>query len=236
RNQWVSFVSFVSFVFALTLEPASTTLSDPAAYSGMFSQVVTALYRSRELGTLARGARSHGDRSRATLDSLARTVPTLLRPSCAATRPADVRARPVQRQRSEIDAGDVGPCHRPDHLSRLSAFHHARGLGRRSNLAAAPRDTARAPRRLDYRWDQLSQAGDAFGRCRASVLWRAGQDRELPSRRDGRAVDGGTGVDDGGAVVSPETLAPRRRPARGGPGAGPRVLPGEMAASADVDP
>src|ERR1700682_6212533 len=152
--------------------------------------MVRTLYRSRELGTLARGDRSHGDRSRAALDSLARTVSTLLRPSCAAARAADVRARRVQRQRSEIDAGDVGPCHRPDHLPRLSAFHHARGLGRRPDLATAPRDAARAPWRVDHRRDQLSQAGDALGRCGASVLRRAGQDRELPSRRDGRAVDG----------------------------------------------
>jgi hypothetical protein len=34
----------------------------------------------------------------------------------AATRAADLRARRVQRQRSEIDAGDVGPCHRPEWL------------------------------------------------------------------------------------------------------------------------
>ena len=178
--------------------------------------MVKTLYRSRELGTLARGDRSHGDRSRAALDSLARTVSTLLRPSGAAARAADVRARRVQRQRSEIDAGDVGPCHRPDHLPRLSAFHHARGLGRRSDLATAPRGAARAPRRVDHRRDQLSQTGDAFGRRGASVLWRAGQDRELPSRGDGRAVDGGARVDDRRAVVSPEALAQRRRPTRGG--------------------
>src|SRR6202022_43154 len=170
--------------------PASTTLSDPVTYSGMFSRMVKTLYRSRELGTLARGDRSHGDRARAALDSLARTVSTLLRPSCAAARAADVRARRVQRQRSEVDAGDVGPCHGPDHLSRLSAFHHARGLGRRPDLATAPRDTARAPRR----------------------------------------------VDDRRAVVSPETLAQRRRPARGGADSDGRLLPGEMASGPDVDP
>src|SRR6476620_2048971 len=61
------------------------------------------LYRSGELGTLRRGVRSHSDRSRAALDSLARTVSTLRRPSRTATRPAGVRARPVQRQRSKID-------------------------------------------------------------------------------------------------------------------------------------
>src|SRR5258705_7651512 len=69
---------------------------------------VKTLYRSRELGTLARGDRSHRDRARAAPDSLARTVSTLLRPSRATARAADVRARRVQRQRSQVDAGDVG--------------------------------------------------------------------------------------------------------------------------------
>src|SRR4249919_2773322 len=100
--------------------------------------MVKTLYPACELGTLPRGDRPHGDRSRAAFDALARTVSTLLRPSGAAARAADIRARRVQRQRSEIDAGDVGPCHRPDHLPGLSAFHHARGLGRRSALATAP--------------------------------------------------------------------------------------------------
>src|SRR5712675_1675345 len=80
----------------------STTLLDPAIYSGMFSQMVTTLYRLGEFGTLARGDRSHGDRARSAPDSLARTVSTLLRPSGAAARPADVRAGCVQRQRSQI--------------------------------------------------------------------------------------------------------------------------------------
>src|SRR5256885_6059437 len=63
----------------------------------MFSQMVKTLYRSCELGTLPRGDRSHSDRSRAALDSLARTVSTLLRPSGAAARLADVRARTRHR-------------------------------------------------------------------------------------------------------------------------------------------
>src|SRR5438094_10521583 len=73
--------------------------------------VVKTLYRWREFGTLARGDRSHGDRARAAPDSLARTVSTLLRPSRAAARAADVRARRVQRQRSQIDAGDARARH-----------------------------------------------------------------------------------------------------------------------------
>jgi hypothetical protein len=79
------------------------------------------LYRSRELGTLPCGDRSHGDRSRAALDSLARAVSTLLRPPRAAARAADVRARRVQRQRSEIDAGDAVRIARGRPASRPSA-------------------------------------------------------------------------------------------------------------------
>src|SRR6266571_2316272 len=105
--------------------------------------VVKTLYQSREFGTLVRGDRSHGDGARAAPDALARTVSTLLRPSRAAARTADVRARAVQRQRSQVDAGDVGPRHAPDHLPRLSAFHYPRGVGRRPDLAAAARGAAR---------------------------------------------------------------------------------------------
>src|SRR3954468_14958129 len=88
------------------------------------------LYRWREFDTLARGDRPHGDRARAAPDSLARTVSTLLRPSGAAVGAADVRARRVQRQRAQVDAGHARPRHAAGHLSGVSAFHHARGLGR----------------------------------------------------------------------------------------------------------
>src|SRR2546426_4784142 len=101
--------------------------------------VMKTLYRSCDFGTLARGDRSHGDRAHSAPDSLARTVSTLLRPSRAAARAADVRAWPLQRQRSEVDAGDAGPRHAADHLSSLSAFHHARAVGRRPDLATSPR-------------------------------------------------------------------------------------------------
>src|SRR5262249_55045741 len=143
---------------------SSTTLLDPVVYSGMFSRIVVkTLYGLREFGTLARGDRSHGDGARAAPDSLARTVSTLLRPSRATARVGDVRAWPLQRQRSQVDAGDAGPRHEPDHLPRLSAFHYTRGLGRRPDLAAPPRGVARAARRVDHRRHQLSQTGHAFG-------------------------------------------------------------------------
>src|ERR1700758_5430120 len=100
---------------------------------------VSALYRSVETGTLVRGDRSHGDGAHSAPDSLARTVSTLLRPSRPTARAGDVRAWALQRQRSQVDAGDVGPRHQPDHLPRLSALHHARDLGRRPRLATAAR-------------------------------------------------------------------------------------------------
>src|SRR4051794_19909302 len=169
------------------------------------------LYRWREFDTLARGDRPHGDRARAAPDSLARTVSTLLRPSSAAVGAADVRARRVQRQRAQVDAGHARPRHAAGHLSGVSAFHHARGLGRRPDLAAPPRGAARAPRRVDHRWHQFSETGTPFGRRRASVLWCAGQDRQLSGRGDGRAVDRGAGVADRRAAVFAEGLDHRRR-------------------------
>ena len=108
--------------------------------------------------------------------------------------------------------------------------------GTPTGLATAARGAARAPRRVDHRRHQFSQTGHPLGRRGASVLWRAGQDRELPSRGDGRALDRRARVDDRRAVVSPETVAQRRRSARGGADSGRRVLPGEMASGADVDP
>src|SRR5262249_3789083 len=219
------------------VQSTSTTLLDPAHYSGLFSRMaVKALYRWCEFGTLARGDRSHGDRARSAPDSLARTISTLLRPSRAAARAGDVRAWPLQRQRSEVDAGDVGPRHQPDHLPRLSALHHARGWGRRSNLAASPRGVARAARRVDHRRHQLSQAGHAFGRRRTSVLWRARQGRQLPSRDDRRAVDRCAGVADRCAAVSPEGLAQRSRSTGGGADSRRDDLSGEMASGAHLDP
>ena len=46
------------------------------------------------------------------------------------------------------------------------------------------------------------------------VLRRAGEDRQLPDRGDGRVVDGGPGVDAGRDVVSPRVVADARRSAR----------------------
>src|SRR5258706_7909242 len=117
--------------------------------------VMKTLYRPREFDTLARGDRSHGDGARTAPDSLARTVSTLLRPSRATARPADVRARRVQRQRSQVDAGDAGARYAAGHLSSVSAFHHARRLGRRPDLATAARGAARAPWRADHRRDEF---------------------------------------------------------------------------------
>ena len=96
------------------------------------------LYRAPEFGTPARGDRSHGDGASAAPDSLARTVSTLLWPSRAAARAADLRARAVQRQRSQIDAGDAGSGHAAGHLSSLSARARTCGaLGKIANCHVA---------------------------------------------------------------------------------------------------
>jgi hypothetical protein len=55
----------------------------------MFSRLLMkGLYRSCEAGTLAGGDRTHSDGAHSALDSLARALSALLRPSRAATRPA----------------------------------------------------------------------------------------------------------------------------------------------------
>src|SRR6516162_2979475 len=110
----------------------------------MFSRfVMKALYRRCEFGMLTRGDRPNSDGACSASDSLARTVSTLLRAPCAATRAADIRARAV-RQRSEVDAGHAGPRHAAGHLSSLSAFHHPhRLLVRHFALLDRQRDLAR---------------------------------------------------------------------------------------------
>jgi hypothetical protein len=98
------------------------------------------------------------------------------------------------------------------------------------------RGAARTPRCVDHRRHELSQTGDPFGRCGAPVLWGAGQDRQLPGRDDGRAVDGSAGVADRGSPVSPEGVAQRSQPPSGGANSRRRRVPGKMAAGADVGP
>ena len=183
-----------------------------------------------------RGDRSHGDRTHSAVDALARAVPALLRSSRAAARPADVRARRVQRQRPQVDAGDAGAGHRAGLVSSVSAFHHACAVGCGSDLASAVGNPARAPRRADHRRHQLSETGAALGRRRPPVLRCAGQDRELPSRGDRGAVDGHTRVVAGRVAVSAAILE-RRMPTRRAAARIPStvVVSGEMAARPHVD-
>src|SRR5881397_2439638 len=67
-----------------------------------------------------------------------------------------------------------------------------------------------------------------------SILWCAGQDRELPGCGDGRALDRCARVVDRRAAVSAEAVA-RRRAARGGADPGTHRVPGEVASSTHVD-
>ena len=67
-------------------------------------------------------------------------------------------------------------------------------------------------RRADSRRNQLPQAGTAFGRRRAAVLRQLGQDRQLPSGGDRRAVDRARAWMLGAALYLPEAwLTPEAR-------------------------
>ena len=77
------------------------------------------------------------------------------------------------------------------------------------------------------------EAGAALGRRRAAVLRRAGQDRQLPDRGDGRVVDGRPGVDAGRDVVPARGVADARA-AHARPHSGARPRPAEVAAGAHV--
>ena len=121
---------------------------------------------------------------------MAGAVQELLRPSRAGVVPADLCAGGVQRQRAEVDASDAGAGDRAGSVPSVSAFHHACALGRRGRLATAARRRAGTSRCVDSRQYELSETGTALGRRCAAVLRGARQDRQLPSRGDGGAVDG----------------------------------------------
>ena len=73
---------------------------------------------------------------------------------------------------------------------------------------------SRSHRRADSRRHELSEAGTLLGRRRAAVLRHARQDRQLPGRGDGGAVDGRARVDARRALYLPEawlTPEPRTR-------------------------
>ena len=172
----------------------------------------------------------------AALDSLARAVSTLLRPSRAAARAAtyvhgvfsDSERKSMQAMLARVT--DPITYQGFQHFITHAVWDADRIWRRLLEVLPERRG------RVDHRRHELSQTGDAVGRRGAPVLWRARQDRQLPSRGDGRALDRRARVADRRAAVSPEGVAQRRRRravAQIPTGVG---LPGEVASGADVDP
>src|SRR6266852_9388052 len=86
----------------------------------------------------------------------------------------------------------------------------------------------RPPWALARRRDLVSKARRSIGRGRAPVLWRAGQDRQLPGRRLDGVARRATGVADHDGAVSPRRLGRGCGPAR------PRRDPPHAALSTQV--
>jgi hypothetical protein len=195
----------------------SSTLSDPRFGStNRQRSLLRTLYFLLDFGNLQRTDRFHCDGARAATGSMARAVQELLRPSRTVVVPADVRAGRVQRQRAEVDASHAGAGDRAGGVPSVSAFHHACALGCRSRLATAARRGSGTSWRADSRQHELSETGTALGRRGAAVLRGARQDRQLPSRGDGGAVDGDARVVSrrravsAGGMADPGAAQPRR--------------------------
>ena len=107
---------------------------------------------------------------------------------------------------------------------------HAPWEARRSGgVAGGDSGTARC---LDSRRHQFSETGSPSVGVVASVLWRARQDRELPSRDHRRVVDGGARWFLGAQLYLPEEwLTPAHGSAHG---FRPASVSGEMAPRADA--
>ena len=106
----------------------------------------------------------------------------------------------------------------PVSYQAFSAFHHARAVGCRSDLAPPVGNPARASRRADHRRHQLSETGAALGWRGTPVLRGAlGEIRELPGRGDRRVVDGHTCVVAGRVAVSAASLERGCAPTGGDP-------------------
>ena len=179
------------------------------------------LYLSAESSTLRGGARPPRDRAVASTDDVARGLQSVLRPSRAGARVAALRPGVAQRQRAQIDGSDAGARDRPGIVPSLPALHHRCAVERRRRVAATARGRAGTRRPADFRRDELSQTGPALGRRGAPVLWRAGQDRQLPGGRHRGVVDGGPRLSARGRAVFADGLGDRRRP-RVGRGFPPR--------------
>src|SRR5437870_3455986 len=110
---------------------------------------------------------------------MAGAVQVLLWSSRAVVVAADLRARGLQRQRAEVDAGDADAGDRVGGLSSVSALHRACAVGRRPRLATAAGRRPRTSWRVDSRQHELFEIGPTIGRRCAAVLGGVGQNRQL---------------------------------------------------------
>src|SRR5512142_488937 len=125
--------------------------------------------------------RRRGASAAAALRTIRGSVRDVLRSSCASRRGQSVPPRALQRQRAEVHASHAWTAERSHYLSGVAALRHRFAVGRGGALATAACDAADARGGARARRDEFSEAGPRLGRREAAVLWRAGQDGELPS-------------------------------------------------------
>src|SRR6516165_12178098 len=96
-------------------------------------------------------------------DEMARSVQTLLRPSRPGVGLATLRARVAQRQRAQVDGGDVGARDRSRLVSSVPALYYRRAVEGRAGLAAAAHADPGTRRAAHFRRHELSQTGHRIG-------------------------------------------------------------------------
>ncbi len=123
--------------------------------------------------TLWPGVGSYRDDVAEATAALAGAVRARLQSAESARRVASVCDRLVERQPAQVDGSHVGAPQRSRHLSSLSAFHHARAVGRRGRLDTTARPHPRAHRGVDSRRRVFPNRGWRLWGWPASTAGRA---------------------------------------------------------------